>query len=172
MREGRDFQCAFYGGALLAQTQFTSPEAANDQLVNLFRVNPNIVVICDSDRSSGRAALKPRTRRIREEVKRVPGAHIWITGTREIENYIPGTVLGDVFGGLSVPNPGKYDHFFPVKSSRQESYVEQKLKRRHVDKMELASLTASRMTVDLMESRFDWKKQMARIVDRIASWNS
>ena len=69
LREGRDFQCAFYGGALLARTQFTSPEDAHGELVNLFRVNPNVVVICDSDRSSERTALKRRTRRIREEVK-------------------------------------------------------------------------------------------------------
>ena len=79
LREGRDYQCAFYGGALLARAQFTPPEGANEALVNLFQVNPNIVVVCDGDRSSVRSRLKDRVRRIREEVESIPGGHPWIT---------------------------------------------------------------------------------------------
>ena len=41
LREGRDYQCAFYGGSLLGRTQFASPEAADAELTNLLQVNPN-----------------------------------------------------------------------------------------------------------------------------------
>ena len=51
LREGRDYQCVFYGGSLLARTQFTSPETADDELINLLGINPNVVVVCDSDRT-------------------------------------------------------------------------------------------------------------------------
>src|SRR5207248_5587868 len=90
LQEGRDYLCAFYGGSLLARTQFQSPEAAESELVNLFRVNPNIVVICDSDRTRLGSRVKDRVRRIRAEVLNIPGAHIWVTEAREIENYLPG----------------------------------------------------------------------------------
>ena len=81
LQEGRNYQCAFYGGALLARTQVTTPEDANRELVNLFRINSNLVVVCDSDKSSASAALKPRVRRIRDEVLNISDAQIWITKT-------------------------------------------------------------------------------------------
>jgi predicted ATPase len=39
LKEGRDYQCAFYGGSLLARTQFVSPDTAGDELVNLIKIN-------------------------------------------------------------------------------------------------------------------------------------
>jgi hypothetical protein len=38
LRDGKDYQCAFYGGALLARTQFTEPVAQQDDLTNLLRL--------------------------------------------------------------------------------------------------------------------------------------
>ena len=169
LREGRDYQCAFYGGSLLGRTQFASPEAADAELTNLLQVNPNVVVVCDSDRVSRYATLKPRVRRIRDEVARIPTGHIWITGAREIENYAPGGVLGPAFGRSSLPDPGQFESFFP--RSRQKSYVERKLKGKHQDKMQLANLVAPHMTREMIESRFDWPERMAKVVERIESWN-
>lgn len=171
LREGRDYQCAFYGGALLARAQFTPPEGADEALANLFQVNPNIVVVCDGDRSSVRSRLRDRVRRIREEVERTPGGHPWITRAKEIENYLPGGVLEQALGGSSLPDPGQFESFFPKKRSRQRSYIEEHLSRQHLDKMELATLSVAHMTRELMASRFDWKEQMAAVVARIESWN-
>ena len=96
LQEGRDYQCAFYGGSLLARTQFAAPEKAEAELVNLFRVNPNVIVVCDGDRTSASgegSRIKGRVQRINTEVKLIPGAHIWITEAKEIENYLAGVVL-------------------------------------------------------------------------------
>lgn len=175
LREGRDYQCAFYGGALLARAQFTPPEGADEELANLFMVNPNVVV-CDGDRSSIRSRLKDRARRIRKEVEKTPAGHIWITRAREIENYLPGSVLKFAAKELewkvsSLPDPGQFESFFPRKRSSQESYIEQNLNRRHVDKMKLAMANVPHMSKELMESRFDWSEEMAKVVERIESWN-
>lgn len=134
-------------------------------------MNPNIVVVCDSDRSSKRAALKDRVRRIRREVERIPAGHVWITRAREIENYLPGGVLEQALGAGSLRDPGQYNSFFPRQRSHRESYVEDMLNRRHIDKMELAISCVPHMTKDLMEARFDWGEQMTTIVERIESWN-
>ncbi len=171
LREGRDYQCAFYGGALLARTQFKAPDEADTELANLFQVNPNIVVVCDGDRSSKRVALKDRVRRIRKEVDLLPAGHIWVTRAREIENYIPGVVLRKASDVSSLPEPGQFDSFFPRKGSRQKSYIEENLSRQRLDKIELAMSSVPHMTRELMESRFDWNEQMAKIVERIESWN-
>ena len=171
LREGRDYQCAFYGGALLARAQFTPPDEADEELANPFQVNPNVVIVCDSDRSFRPDTLKQRVRRIREEVERIPGGHIWVTRAREIENYLPAGVLEQALGESSLPDPGQFESFFPRKKARRKAYIEANLKRRHLDKMELATLSVAHMTRKLMESRFDWDKQMAKIVERIESWN-
>ena len=57
LREGRDYQCVFYGGALLAKVQFKSPEAGVSKLANLFQINHNLVVVCDGDREAKTADL-------------------------------------------------------------------------------------------------------------------
>jgi putative ATP-dependent endonuclease of OLD family len=167
---GRDYQCAFYGGSLLARTQFTSPDKEVDDLVNLFRINPHIAVICDSDKSSKTAKLKDRVRRIQEEVKKIPRSHIWITSPKEIENYLPGEVIGLAYQKTSLPDPEQFECFFP-KKVHASNYFETNLKLKSVDKMELAIQTSRLMTLDSMQNRFDWSDKMTELVQCIKSWN-
>jgi hypothetical protein len=171
LREGRDYQCAFYGGSLLARTQFKTPEEAEADLANLFRVNPNIVVVCDGDRTAKGSPVKDRVRRIRAEVSEIPRAHIWVTEAREIENYVPGAVLAKAAGLSSLRDPGQYEVFFPRKKSRGPSYVESRMNRKGIDKMDLAILCAPLLNKAMMSTRFEWERQMGQIVDRIDSWN-
>ena len=171
LREGRDYQCAFYGGALLARIELQPPEGETG-LVNLLRVNPNIVVVCDGDRDAEDSPIKSRVKRIRAEVENIPGGHIWITEAKEIENYIPGSVLAQASDEPSLPDPGQYQPFFPRKASPGQSYLEASMDRKHYDKMELAMQNALHMTKDIMTDRFDWEVQMEEIVTRIRCWNA
>jgi len=171
LREGRDYQCAFYGGSLLAQIEF-QPSEEETELANLFRVNPNIVVVCDGDRASEDSHLKDRVERISKEVENIPGAHIWITEAREIENYLPGSVLEKALDLPSLPDPEQYEGFFPRTEASDKSYLEANMSRKHYDKMRLATQSAPHMTKDIMAGRFDWEDQMRGIVDRIKSWNT
>ncbi|MCX6953042.1 MAG: AAA family ATPase, partial [Verrucomicrobia bacterium] len=52
LKEGRDYTCAMYGGALLARAQLVAPEQVDVELINLLSINSNIVVVCDSDRTA------------------------------------------------------------------------------------------------------------------------
>ena len=163
LREGRDYQCVFYGGALLAQVQFASPEDGAAKLANLFQINHNLVVVCDGDREAKTADLKPRVERIREEVKKIDDAHIWITDAKEIENYLPGSVLAEATGLSPLPDPKKYESW--------SSYTENNMDGKRIDKVDLAISSTPSMTIKLMQGRFDWKEQMKQIVERIDSWN-
>ena len=169
LREGRDYQCAFYGGSLLAQIEF-KPSDGETLLTNLFRVNSNIVVVCDGDRESKDANIKFRVQRICNDVYNIPDAHIWITDAREIENYIPGSVLKTALHIDVIRDPGQYELFYSRSDS--ESYCNDQLKRKHFEKMDLAMISTPHMTRDNMADRFDWEEQMKVIVERIESWNS
>ena len=165
LREGRDYQCVFYGGSLLAKVQFTPPKEEAAELANLFRINPNFFVVCDGDRETENSDLKPRVKRIREEVEKIDDECIWITDAKEIENYLPGSVLSEVTGLSSLPDPRQYESW--------SSYTEEHMQGKSLDKVDLAisSTQAQYMTREVMEKQFDWKKHMKKIVECIDSWN-
>ena len=173
LREGRDYQCVFYGGALLAKVQFTSPEDGDEdaELANLFQINHNLIVVCDGDRDAEDSDLKPRVKRIREEVEKIDGSHIWITEAKEVENYLPGSVLEKVPDAVfkktpalsSLPDPGQYESW--------SSYIKDNMEGTSIDKVALAISSAPHTKKEVMEERFDWKAQMEQIVKRIKSWN-
>jgi len=175
LQEGRDYQCAYYAGSLLARTQFTSPVDAETELINLLRVNNNIIVVCDGDRKEPGARLKDRVRRINAEVKRIPGSHVWTTLGREIENYLPGSVIGSALGrSVAFPDPGQYQLFFPRQGQGLQgtSYVETILSRSGLDKMNLAIQTVPYMTREIMSTRFDLEEQLERIISTVSRWRS
>lgn len=174
IKEGKDYQCAFYGGALLARTEFTSPEEAEKEKnrVNLLRVNPNVIVVCDGDRTAPKTRIKERVRRIKTEVEKIPNSYLWITQAKEIENYVPGEVIAKSQGLSTVPDPAQYDNFFPKKRITTPSFIETHLSVKSLDKTQFAIECVEHMDYDNMSGRFDWEGAMYFIVDRIRAWNA
>jgi len=173
-REGRDYQCAFYGGALLARLGVADPKAEED-FVNLLQINPNLLLVCDGDRTAEKgegSGLKKRVSNIRQQVESVPNSHIWITKAKEIENYLPGELLADYAQSGQPKDPGQYERFFPAKKSETgSSYLESQMGLKSIDKMELALEIAPRMTMEMMCSRFDLEVQITAIIKKIEQWN-
>ena len=165
LREGRDYRCVFYGGALIARVQFTSPEDEDEvtELANLFQINHNLIVVCDGDREAEDSDLKTWVERIREEVGKIDRAHIWITEAKEIENYLPGSVLEKTTGLSPLPDPKKDESW--------SSYAKKHMQRERTNKVALAISSIQYMTKEVMEKQFEWKEQMEQIVKRIESWN-
>jgi len=170
-REGQNYVCAFYGGSLLARTQFVGPENAENEFVNLLLINPNVIVVCDGDRTSKGAALKPRVQRIRKELESVSGSVLWITQPKEIEGYLSGELLSRVLNLRGpVRDPEQYELIFPRATRDGSSFVEKALGRASMDKIELAAKCALGEREDFSR-RFDWDKRMAAIIEAIARWN-
>ena len=177
-KEGRDFQCAFYGGSLLSQVQVASADAEVSELVNLFRLNPSIAVVCDSDRTAADgegSALKPRVARIKDEIEKLPNAHIWITDGKEIESYLTGSILGNVCGLGEVRDPGQYERFFASESasSDEDSFVETVLMRKTIDKVKLANEALQYMAKEKesIKTRFGLLGQVTRLISHVEDWN-
>lgn len=171
LQEGQHYQCAFYGGSVLARTEFVAPEDGVDDLVNLARINSNVVVVCDSDRTNSKDELKERVIRIQQEVGTMPNALVWVTQAKEIENYLQGNHLKD-FCGLDddISDPKIHQRFFP--SQGRQSYMGKELGRKTIDKVKLAIAVAPSMTRENMSDRFDLKESVEAIVKKIRSWNN
>jgi hypothetical protein len=173
LREGRDYQCAFYGGSILAKTTFVSPDVADPTFTNLLRLNHNVAIICDGDRTakSGKGSrIKERVRRIKEEVEQLKSAFLWITETKEIENYIPGSVWSLVYGVKNIPDPGQFDTF-PCISSDDSGFVQRHLNRRTFDKCDFATQAINHLNRENLSNRFDFDTKMSELVERIKQWN-
>ena len=173
LREGRDYQCDFYGGSNLANSTFAAPESSDDTFANLLRLNHNIAVICDGDRTaaSGQGSrIKGRVQRIKQEVEEIPGAFLWITEAKEIENYIPGSVWSRVYDMPDLPDPEKYNRF-PTGDFEETDFVLKHIKRKSFDKVDFAMKAVDHMTRDGLASRFEMQGKMESLVKTIKTWN-
>jgi AAA15 family ATPase/GTPase len=91
--EGIHYTIMFYGGRLLSHLSANDPEL--DEFISLRRLNRNISIIIDSDRSKARQRLNDTKTRVKKEIEAGPGV-VWVTKGREIENYIPQSIIEKV----------------------------------------------------------------------------
>ncbi|OWY61093.1 hypothetical protein B7486_65655, partial [cyanobacterium TDX16] len=81
----------FYGGSVLTHLQAElNPEQQDPDLVDLWRINRNMVVVMDSDRDEESQPLKERVKRLQREIQSAGSDHalVWITTGRTIEDYV------------------------------------------------------------------------------------
>lgn len=173
LREGRDYQCAFYGGSNLANSTFSAPEDSDETFANLLRLNQNIAVVCDGDRtaaSGGGSRIKGRVQRVKQEVEKIPAAFLWITDAKEIENYIPGIVWEAVYNVQGIPDPTRYDSF-PSSNVKSTDFVQKYLKRKAFDKCDFAMKAVPYLKREMLADRFELEQRVNALVTRINDWN-
>lgn len=170
LREGRDYQCAFYGGSLLARIEVTSPDESSVDKSNILTINSNVIFICDGDRtetSGQETEIKSRVINIRQQLDHVPNAYIWITTAKEVESYIPKDILEDIWEVSSLPQIAPTEPFW----SETKGYFQTHCPKKTVDKVKLALDVIPHLTIENLSGLFEWKQEMEQIFRRIASWN-
>jgi hypothetical protein len=110
--EGSHYQCVFYGGRLLPHYSSKNPDS-EDKLISILRLNRNAIIVMDSDKRSLLSRLNNTKKRVIKEFAESKMLS-WVTRGREIENYIPITVLSkwlnkDLSG---ISQPDVYGDFF------------------------------------------------------------
>ncbi|MEZ5940375.1 MAG: AAA family ATPase [Planctomycetaceae bacterium] len=173
LREGRHYQCAFYGGSNLARSTFSAPEHSDETFANLLRLNHNVAVVCDGDRTAASRAgsrIKKRVQRIKQEVENLNGAFLWITEAKELENYIPGSVWSKVYKVGNVPDPEKFDRFLG-RDIGSNDFIQKHLKRKSFDKCDFAANAVEHLTKHELAARFEFKERIDSLVEHIRRWN-
>jgi hypothetical protein len=173
--EGRHYQCAFYGGALLNRVTFRFDDPEDGTFFNLLRLNPNIALVCDGDRTSEKgigSRLKKRVARIRDEVLKIEGSHLWITKAKEIEHYIHPSIHEQIFNVKSLPAIGIHELFFPSEGKKPTPcFLVDKLGRCTIDKIELAIQATKQMTVENTTDQHDLHEETCKLLACISKWN-
>lgn len=135
--EGLHYSIMFYGGRLLSHL---SARDDVDEFISLRRLNRYITILIDSDRATQRTRLNTTKQRVRAEFNEGPG-FAWITAGREIENYIPPTLLEEAVKAVhpravSLVHTGRYDHSLYFRTHNGGTTTE-------VDKVRVAHYVAS-----------------------------
>lgn len=130
LKEGLQYSIMFYGGRLLSHLSATDPEV--NEFISLRRLNRNMVVLMDSDKTSSRAPINPTKRRIRAEFEDNEGI-AWVTKGREIENYLPVETLEQAIKAIypkatKLKNKGVFDHVLHYRDGRKTITTVDKIK--------------------------------------------
>jgi predicted ATP-dependent endonuclease of OLD family len=128
--EGIDFSVMFYGGRLLSHLSAEDEEVG--EFIALRRLNRNVAVVMDSDKSSSHAHVNATKKRIIAELGQ--DGFVWLTAGREIENYILPSLLANAVCSVSgiessqLRSMGQYDHAYKYKDKKGYESVADKIK--------------------------------------------
>jgi AAA15 family ATPase/GTPase len=163
--EGIHYSIMFYGGRLLSHLSANDEEIS--EFISLRKLNRNMAIIIDSDRNTARGLINDTKRRIIREFDNTSDV-TWLTAGREIENYIPPSILGPVLENIypsfhRVESEDRFSH--RLHFIRNKSLAIQK----DVDKIKVARAVCD-YEADL--SMFDLEKQVKKLVAmiRTANW--
>jgi putative ATP-dependent endonuclease of OLD family len=159
IRRGVDYQCVFYGGSTGLHMTFDVDSA--DKLIQAAKICRNSIVILDSNKASTRSKLDENTNRILKEVKESGGIG-WVTDGREIENYLPPTVIEEATD-LPSSNVERFTDIFDTIKRRRKSTHE-------IKKVHLANRIAPHLTVENMY-QLDLRKRLEVAAAKIREWN-
>lgn len=182
LKEGRDYECVFYGGSNLASFDAKDPVVDEDykDKINLLSINRNAILIGDSDKTSKNMKLKGRVATIKPEMEKL-GAHVWITKAKEVENYLPVDALRIHYDKDELPQLEIYQQFSYDPSSKTRASAKAKpkgylqkyriQKSEKYDKVKLARNIIPHFTKENLTECFELAEQMETIIERIKKWN-
>ncbi|WP_454817085.1 ATP-dependent nuclease [Labrys neptuniae] len=122
--EGIHYSIMFYGGRLLSHLSVDDKDVTD--FIQLRKLNRNIAIMIDSDKSGPRMPINATKLRIQREIEE-SGGIAWITAGREVENYVPYARLQkavrNIYSSIydEAISGEKYDHslYFKRKSPKK-----------------------------------------------------
>ncbi|MDD6404242.1 MAG: AAA family ATPase [Clostridiales bacterium] len=156
--EGVHYQFLYYGGRLLSQ--YSASEET--ELINIIKTNRNAVIVMDSDKRSEEADINETKKRIIDELDSLDMMS-WVTAGKEIENYIPKSVIEDMLE-VSIPEQCEQYELFP-------DYIAPYYNNFVGKKVVFARKAAEKMNCDNMENMLDLKNQVMALGEKIKGWN-
>lgn len=164
LKEGKDYQCVFYGGRLLSHLTISDTEI--NELINLLKVNRNSIILIDSDKKSDHSRINNTKSRIKKECEE-NNIMCWITSGREIENYLSIDIITNSLNTESNILFNKFEDIKNVLNSLGENLGN----KFEADKIKYAKIFIENMTIDNCKSILDLDSNMKKVVKIIENWN-
>lgn len=167
LTEGVEYSIMWYGGRLVSRVAALDLEQLGEKVVEmvaLFELNRNSALVLDSDRKKAGARLSKTKLQLKRETAI---SSLWITGGREIENYVPFEKLK---AAIRAVHPRAKGPKHPGKNHRYAQVITRGAGSKSApDKTKIAQLL-----VDWSEEgQFDWDYglyDLGKSIDRLASF--
>lgn len=166
IREGAHYRCVFYGGKLLSH--LGGDDSAEEQgLISLLGINRNAILIMDRDKGSADEPVNFTKQRVSREVE-ASGGIAWLTAGREIEHYIPPSIL----------EPGPQDEtrelssIFESFSSTLERVSPSKAATYARSKVAFSDAICPILTKATLAQHLDLATRLDTVLNAIRKWNS
>ena len=167
LREFVHYQFIFLAGSLGAHYTFASSdpsEAEVNSLIEALRINHNAAMILDSDKRSEAWELKPHVKKLQQSKDK--DVFFWLTDGREMENYIPPSVMKAYFG-VDLAEDRKFESVFEATETIEghKSWRDRKPEYAHriVERPEY--------TKEALAGWLDLEARCSELVNQIAIWN-
>jgi len=162
LEEGVHYSIMFFGGRLFSHL---TAEDELDDFISLRKLNRHTCILFDSDFDSDGGRLKGTKKRLRTEFNRGPG-HAWVTGGREIENYINAddyeACIREVHRNVKrITNKGTWSHLW--------EYQDKQGNDKKADKVKVARHYVENFNANL--DVLDLNKQIKKLVNFIYKSN-
>lgn len=164
--EGTHYQIVFYGGRLLSHLTFDIPDTNFNNLIELLTVNRNAAILIDSDKTSRQKPLNSTKKRIIKELESRDG-FVWVTKGKEIENYIPVSVLNKSLGVSLTSSINKYANFDKYLDKAKTGLGKKFLK----DKIKYAHKFSEEFEIEDLKKQFDLKERIKELIKFINKAN-
>jgi|EndMetStandDraft_3_1072993.scaffolds.fasta_scaffold24674_3 predicted ATPase len=151
LKEGIDYTILFYGGKILSHHSF---EEVEDELVKAFSLCREFALLMDSDINENRPAINATKQRIELEIEDQDG-FCWITDGREIENYIPHSIIQSVDTKFGAKSP----------TTKQDQVITEK----KTDFAKASIKLLDEIPLDKYEWPYDLEEKIDELIKRIKS---
>jgi AAA15 family ATPase/GTPase len=166
LKEGLHYSIMFYGGRLLANLTFDF-DWFNKDVIPLLKLNHNAYVVIDRDGKITNPKLNETKIRISQEIGE---GNFWITGGREIENYLSDKSINDW-----LKNNHNYDvGFSNDKNQKLEDNILQSNNKMKLKYNLSKTIYSSEITNYIDENSMDvldLKVKINQLIEKIRNWN-
>ena len=166
LKEGTHYQIIFYGGRLLSHLNAEAPEDVESG-ISILNANRNAIMLIDSDKKTKQKPINDTKKRIKAEFEAMD-AYCWITQGKEIENYIPASIVDAFWEKKNVKQVGQYESFFDY----LDKIIPNEGRKYNAKKPLLAERLIPHMTRENLSQVLDLDRHMVKVCASIRSWNS
>ena len=169
LHEGSDFIFVFY--SQLVRLNLDDQKISGD-LINAFAINRNLIFVADSDKKSSRSIITAYKKELARKAEEGGGLS-WITDGKEIENYIPSSIINKFFLFVrQIELQVSIAHFNDFSNALDQKAKEVKVKainyancKKDYSKIIANLFTRSDITEDLLE-------RMDALISNLRKWKS
>lgn len=131
-------------------------------LIDILKINRNLIFLADSDRREEGDDLKDHVQRIQQELSDQE-MMCWVTAGREVENYIPPAAIEAAYDLDEFNEPGRFDNMVEA--------IKQARARKTFRKTSEARAISSEFDRQMLEEHLDLAERLETVCSRIRRWN-